>query len=67
MTDFFICDKCNSQFKIGDGGFLGSMDDFEFQMSTEDKQNKELIECSPFMNYVQLCPKCYNNHEHNNK
>lgn len=70
MTDLFLCDKCNSQFKIGDGGFLGSQEDFEFQMDRDDnslKNEYSSFECSPFMNYVQLCPKCYKKDDSNDK
>lgn len=57
----FLCDECKKGFYIGQG-FLGSLDDFEFQIS--DKQNKHIqeqqeFECSPFTNYVQLCNSCY--------
>lgn len=58
----FDCDECSNQFEIGSGGFLGSLDDFEFQMSKDDDlKEQEAFECSPFMNYVQLCKKCYQN------
>lgn len=57
----FICDECSNHFYVGQG-FLGSLDDFEFQIS--NKEDAELIEqssfeCSPFMNYVQLCNLCF--------
>jgi hypothetical protein len=55
----FDCYECSNQFEIGSGGFLGSLDDFEFQMSGKDKEEQEFLECSPFMNYIQLCKKCY--------
>ena len=55
----FTCDECKCSFSISSGGFLGSLDDFEFQLSDKDKENKELMECSPFMDFVQLCNKCY--------
>jgi hypothetical protein len=58
MSDKWKCEQCSNEFSVGEG-FLGSMEDFEFQMSKEDEQNKELMECSPFMNFVQLCQKCY--------
>ncbi|WP_438964745.1 hypothetical protein [Winogradskyella sp.] len=56
---YFDCNECSNQFEIGSGGFLGSLDDFEFQMSTNDKEEQEFLECSPFMSYIQLCKKCY--------
>lgn len=57
----FLCDECMEGFYIGEG-FLGSLEDFEFQIS--DKNNKEIeeqkqFECSPFTNYVQLCNSCF--------
>ena len=55
----FECDECGNQFSVGHG-FLGSIGDFEFQMSDRDAI-KEDFECSPFMNYVQLCNDCYTN------
>ena len=61
MSDF-KCDKCQTFFKVGSGGFIGSLDDFEFQMNPNDKEllkDQESFECSPFMNYVQLCNLCY--------
>lgn len=53
----FECDECGKQFSVGHG-FLGSIGDFEFQMSDRNAI-KEDFECSPFMNYVQLCNDCY--------
>jgi hypothetical protein len=56
----FKCDRCDAYFVPSNQSFIGSIDDFEFIM---DKGNIEEevkgIECSPFMNYVQLCDKCY--------
>lgn len=63
----FECDDCKDSFEIGNGGFLGSLDDFEFQMSNKDRLEEEFLECSPFMNYVQLCKKCYEQRGRNNK
>lgn len=59
MTDTkdFTCDECGKRFEVGEG-FLGSIDDFEFQMSDRDAIQED-VECSPFMNYVQLCNDCY--------
>lgn len=53
----FICDECNAHFNVGQG-FLGSLDDFEFQMSEGDIEQNDQFECSPFVNYVQLCNPC---------
>jgi hypothetical protein len=53
----FICDECKTHFYVGQG-FLGSLSDFEFQMNEGDVENQEQFECSPFMNYVQLCNSC---------
>jgi hypothetical protein len=53
----FLCDECEKKFSVGQG-FLGSIDDFEFQMSDRNAIQEE-VECSPFMNYVQLCNDCY--------
>jgi hypothetical protein len=53
----FTCDECQSNFSVGNG-FLGSMDEFEFQMSDRNERIDE-FECSPFMNYIQLCNDCY--------
>lgn len=56
----FTCDNCKTLFHVGDG-FMGSLDDFEFQISDKSKiKDQEIFECSPFMNFVQLCKKCYN-------
>jgi hypothetical protein len=54
----FICDECGEKFSVG-RGFLGSKDDFEYQM-TDRNESIDEVECSPFMNYVQLCDNCYN-------
>jgi hypothetical protein len=59
----FECDECKFPFKVGQG-FLGSMDDFEFQMSDRDESFSE-FECNPFMDYVQLCNECYNKRKNN--
>lgn len=53
----FKCDECGKNFSVGQG-FLGSMNDFEFQMSDRNAIQEE-VECSPFMSYVQLCNDCY--------
>lgn len=53
----FMCDECKAHFYVGQG-FLGSLSDFEFQMNEGDVENQEQFECSPFMNYVQLCNSC---------
>lgn len=60
LDDTFTCDECQSKFLITDGGFIGSLDDFEFR-NTKGDINTEVqnIECSPFMSYVQLCKDCY--------
>ena len=31
MSDKFVCDECEIEFSLGDGGFIGSIDDFEFR------------------------------------
>ena len=56
----FKCDVCNSYFLPSKDTFIGSFDDFEFIMDKGNvtEQVKD-IECSPFMNYVQLCAECY--------
>ena len=62
MSDKFICNECQSEFTLLDGGFIGSIDDFEFRkLSNDDKILNELnnIECSPFLSYVELCKDCY--------
>jgi len=53
----FICDECKAHFNVGQG-FLGSLDDFEFQMNEGDVEQNDQFECSPFVNYVQLCNSC---------
>lgn len=53
----FECDDCKIKFKVGEG-FLGSIDDFEFQMSDRSESFDD-FECNPFMDYVQLCNLCY--------
>ena len=53
----FECDECGAMFSVGQG-FLGSKDDFEFQMSDRNEKIDD-VECSPFTNYVQLCDGCY--------
>ena len=30
MSDKFVCDECEIEFTLLDGGFIGSIDDFEF-------------------------------------
>lgn len=55
----FSCDECEKKFSVGQG-FLGSLNDFEFQMSDRSAINED-VECSPFMSYVQLCNHCYDN------
>lgn len=60
--NFYRCDICDAYFVPSKDTFIGSVDDFEFIM---DKGNIEEqvkdIECSPFMNYTQLCANCYGN------
>ena len=53
----FNSDECGNKFCVGQG-FLGSLDDFEFQMSDRETRIDD-FECSPFMSYVQLCNDCY--------
>lgn len=53
----FECDECGNGFSVGQG-FLGSIGDFEFQMSDRNAIQED-VECSPFMNYVELCNDCY--------
>lgn len=55
----FECDECGNGFSVGQG-FLGSIGDFEFQMSDRNAIQED-VECSPFMSYVQLCDSCYTN------
>ena len=55
----FGCDECGQMFSVGQG-FLGSIGDFEFQMSDRSAIQED-VECSPFMSYVQLCDSCYTN------
>ena len=57
QNDDFTCDECGAKFSVGQG-FLGSKDDFEFQMSDRNEKIDD-VECSPFTNYVQLCDGCY--------
>lgn len=61
MSDKFICNECQSEFTLLDGGFIGSHYDFEFRKLTNEKILDELkdIECSPFLSYVELCKHCY--------
>lgn len=60
LDDTFTCDECECKFRITDGGFIGSLDDFEFRKTKGDIDTEvEHIECSPFMSYVQLCKDCY--------
>lgn len=56
---YFGCDECGQMFSVGQG-FLGSIGDFEFQMSDRSAIQED-VECSPFMSYVQLCDSCYTN------
>jgi hypothetical protein len=58
-NESFKCDKCKCDFYIG-GGFLGSFEDFEFQIDRNTIKEQDFLECSPFMNYIQLCTPCYN-------
>lgn len=55
------CEDCKEIFSIGNG-FIGSIDDFEFQIREEDKKKIEeeqsQFECSPFMSFVVLCNSC---------
>lgn len=56
----FICDECKNTFGVSDGGFIGSLDDFQFIMTKGNiKSEIEHIECSPFEHYIQLCKPCY--------
>lgn len=59
----FVCDECKASFSIQSGGFLGSLEDFEFQMNQEDtdaiQEEQGQFECSPFLNYVSLCNMCF--------
>lgn len=59
-NEFFKCDECNAFFTVGGGSFIGSLDDFEF-INTKGDLTEEInsVECSPFAEYVQLCPTCY--------
>lgn len=62
MSDNFFCDDCEIEFTLLDSGFIGSLNDFEFRkLPLDEKLQKELetFECSPFLNYVQLCKDCY--------
>lgn len=61
----FDCDECGKKFSVGQG-FLGSIDDFEFQMSDRNAIQEE-VECSPFLNYVQLCNDCHTKRVEQNK
>jgi len=59
----FVCDECKINFSIQSGGFLGSLEDFEFQMTKKDLdsilEEQKNFECSPFLNYVSLCSMCF--------
>ncbi len=57
---FWKCDDCGTKFTIGNG-FLGSINDFEYQMKKDElgkEDLQELGECHPFMSFVQLCNIC---------
>lgn len=63
MSNKFNCDECEIEFSLGDGGFIGSLGDYEVEkLSTKDKHLRELlreIECHPFLEFVELCKDCY--------
>ena len=63
MSDKFVCDECESQFTLFDGGFIGSLGDYEVEkLSTKDEHLRELlreIECYPLLEFVELCKDCY--------
>jgi hypothetical protein len=52
--DLWNCESCEAQFSIGQG-VMGSPSDLEL---IENKEVNDL-ECSPFMDFVVLCTKCY--------
>ena len=63
MSNKFNCNKCDIEFSLGDGGFIGSLGDYEVEkLSTKDKhlrQKLREIECYPFLEFVELCKDCY--------
>jgi hypothetical protein len=63
MSAKFVCDECESEFTLLDGGFIGSLGDYEVEkLSTKDEHLRELlreIECYPFLEFVELCKDCY--------
>jgi hypothetical protein len=63
MSNKFNCDECEIEFSLGDGGFIGSLGDYEVEkLSTKDKHLRELlreIECHQFLEFVELCKDCY--------
>ena len=63
MSNKFVCDECEIEFSLGDGGFIGSLGDYEVEkLSTDDVHLRELlreIECHPFLEFVELCKDCY--------
>ena len=62
----FTCDECSVLFEVGNGSFIGSLDDFEFIITKGDIENEITgIECSPFLQYVQLCANCHKNRNTN--
>jgi len=57
---FWKCDDCGTKFTIGNG-FIGSINDFQYQMKKEELGEDDLEglgECHPFMSFVQLCEIC---------
>jgi hypothetical protein len=56
----YTCERCKTEFTITSGGFIGSLDDFEFIKTKGDIEKEvEGIECSPFLSYIELCANCY--------
>ena len=63
MSNKFVCDDCEIEFTLLDGGFIGSLGDYEVKkLSTDDVHLRELlreIECHQFLEFVELCKDCY--------
>ena len=63
MSNKFVCDECEIEFSLGDGGFIGSLGDYEVEtLSFEDKHLRERlreIECYPLLSFIELCKDCY--------
>ncbi len=63
MEDKFNCDECEIEFSLGDGGFIGSLKDYEVEtLSTEDKHLSERLReigYYPLLSIVELCKDCY--------